>query len=179
MTPVRQPVGFQPMAQAAPAAPGNDVGQQMAQAALKYVGEPYVQDDTGPFMGPGGKNCSGLVSQAAQDAGQDITGGSTALMDMGQEVGLDQLQPGDMVYSRDPAPWGHVGTYIGNGQVVHASAASGQVEVADMQTLVDAGVFNGARRLTGGGSAAPPAPGFGHDTAPPALGDPSRMRLPA
>ena len=40
---------------------------------------------------------------------------------MGTPVSRDQLQPGDLVFFYSPVS--HVGMYIGNGQIVHASTS--------------------------------------------------------
>ena len=62
---------------------------------------------------------------------------------MGVAVSRADLQPGDLVFFYSPIS--HVGLYIGNGQMVHASVPGRPVAV----TSVDKGGYVGARRVTG------------------------------
>jgi cell wall-associated NlpC family hydrolase len=62
---------------------------------------------------------------------------------MGTAVSRGQLQPGDLVFFYSPVS--HVGMYIGNGQMVHASTSGSPVLV----TSVDMSGYAGARRLVG------------------------------
>ena len=60
---------------------------------------------------------------------------------VGTPVSKSALQPGDLVffYGRPS----HVGIYIGNGKVVHASNPRHPVKIADLSTMP----FNSARRV--------------------------------
>jgi cell wall-associated NlpC family hydrolase len=61
---------------------------------------------------------------------------------MGTPVSRDQLQPGDLVFFYSPVS--HVGMYIGNGQMVHASTSGTPVQVASLDSM---GSYNSARRI--------------------------------
>ena len=63
---------------------------------------------------------------------------------MGMPVSRDQLQPGDLVFFYSPVS--HVGMYIGNGQMVHASTSGSPVKVASIDSM---GSYNSARRIAG------------------------------
>ncbi len=94
------------------------------QAALTRIGSPYVWGGSGPNQ----FDCSGLVMWAFQQAGISLPHSSQALARGGQPVDQSQMQPGDLVtYYSDAS---HVGIYIGNGMMVHASTYGTPVQVA-------------------------------------------------
>ena len=67
------------------------------------------------------------ASRAGQ-AGVNLPHSSQALARGGQSVSTDQMQPGDLVtYYSDAS---HVGIYIGDGMMVHASTYGSPVAVA-------------------------------------------------
>ncbi|MGW7413324.1 NlpC/P60 family protein [Streptomyces sp. NPDC054863] len=83
-------------------------------AARNAVGKPYIWGANGPS----GFDCSGLMQWSYSQAGVSLPRTSQAQRYAGQQVSLDQAQPGDLVAYRDDAS--HIGMYMGNGQVVHA-----------------------------------------------------------
>ncbi len=83
-------------------------------AVLTRRGMPYVWG----AVGPDSFDCSGLVLWAWQQAGINIPRTSSEQSTL-PEVPLDQLQPGDLVTYYSPVT--HVGMYLGNGLVLHAS----------------------------------------------------------
>jgi cell wall-associated NlpC family hydrolase len=103
---------------------GTAAGQIAVQAALTRIGDPYVWG----AAGPGQFDCSGLVMWAFQQAGISLPHSSYAQAAGGQAVSRDQMQPGDVVsYYSDAS---HVGIYIGDGMMVHASTFGVPVRVA-------------------------------------------------
>jgi cell wall-associated NlpC family hydrolase len=114
--------------------------QVAVNTALAQVGDPYV-------WGAGGPNafdCSGLTQYAYSAAGISLPHSSSSQSTMGTPVSRDQLQPGDLVFFYSPVS--HVGMYIGNGQMVHASTSGTPVQVAGLDSM---GSYNSARRITG------------------------------
>ncbi|WP_029115076.1 peptidoglycan hydrolase RipC [Mycobacterium sp. URHB0044] len=106
-----------------PGGPGAE-GMVAVQAALTRIGSPYSWGASGP----GAFDCSGLVMWAFQQAGVSLPHSSQALAQGGQPVSMDQMQPGDLVtYYSDAS---HVGIYIGDGMMVHASTYGTPVRVA-------------------------------------------------
>ncbi|KUI03080.1 endopeptidase [Mycobacterium sp. IS-3022] len=94
------------------------------QAALSRIGSPYSWGGSGPNA----FDCSGLVMWSFQQAGISLPHSSQALASGGQPVSRDQMQPGDLVtYYSDAS---HVGIYIGDGMMVHASTYGTPVRVA-------------------------------------------------
>ena len=103
---------------------GTAAGQIAVQAALTRIGDPYVWG----AAGPGQFDCSGLVMWAFQQAGISLPHSSYAQAAGGQPVSREQMQPGDVVtYYSDAS---HVGIYIGDGMMVHASTFGVPVRVA-------------------------------------------------
>jgi cell wall-associated NlpC family hydrolase len=103
---------------------GTAEGTIAVQAALTRIGSPYVWGGSGPNQ----FDCSGLVMWAFQQAGISLPHSSQALAHGGQPVSMDEMQPGDLVtYYSDAS---HVGIYIGDGMMVHASTYGTPVRVA-------------------------------------------------
>lgn len=112
-----------PEAALPPPVPDGHAGT-VIQAALSRIGSPYVWGGSGP----GSFDCSGLVMWSFQQAGIALPHSSQALAAGGQPVSMDQIQPGDLVtYYSDAS---HVGIYIGDGMMVHASTYGTPVRVA-------------------------------------------------
>lgn len=93
---------------------GSDMGSAVAQYGLQFVGNPYVY---GGSSLTSGTDCSGFVMSVYANFGVSLPHSSSADRSQGYGVdGLSNAAPGDIIcYS------GHVGIYIGNGQIVHAS----------------------------------------------------------
>ncbi len=100
-------------------------GSSVAEFALQFVGNPYVYGGTSLTNGA---DCSGFVMSVYDNFDVSLPHSSSADRSVGTEVagGLSNAQPGDIVcYS------GHVGIYIGNGQIVHASTEETGIKVSD------------------------------------------------
>jgi cell wall-associated NlpC family hydrolase len=108
--------------------------------ALAQVGKPYVWG----AAGPGSFDCSGLTQYAYRAAGVSLPHSSSMQAGMGTPVSRSALQPGDLVFFYSPVS--HVGMYIGNGQMVHASTAGEPVKVVALDSMPG---YNSARRIAG------------------------------
>lgn len=95
---------------------GSELGRAVANFACQFVGNPYVYGGTSLTNGA---DCSGFVMSVYNNFGVSLPHSSSADRSVGAAVdGLENAQPGDILcYS------GHVGIYIGNGQMVHASTS--------------------------------------------------------
>ncbi|RKM58290.1 hypothetical protein D6853_01805 [Butyrivibrio sp. X503] len=102
----------------------SSIGSAVAQYAQQFVGNPYVY---GGSSLTNGTDCSGFVMSVYANFGVSLPHSSGADRNVGSAVdGLANAQPGDIVcYS------GHVGIYIGNGQIVHASTAKTGIKISD------------------------------------------------
>lgn len=103
---------------------GSGAGASVASYALQFVGNPYVY---GGSSLTNGTDCSGFTMSVYAHFGVSLPHSSGAQRSMGYDVGgLANAQPGDLVcYS------GHVGIYIGGGQIVHASTAATGIKVSN------------------------------------------------
>jgi cell wall-associated NlpC family hydrolase len=106
-------------------------------AALSKVGAPYRYG----AAGPNAFDCSGLVNWAYRSAGKSLPRTSRAMSKVGTPVSKSALQPGDLVFFYKPVS--HVGIYVGNGKIVHASNRKSPVKISDISRMK----FNSARRV--------------------------------
>lgn len=106
-----------------PLPPSSGSAARAAQIAMGKVGAPYVW----AAAGPNSFDCSGLVVWAFAQAGRPGLPHSTySLITMGVEVPLSQAQVGDLVFTNST---GHMGIYVGGGQMVHSPRTGRTVSV--------------------------------------------------
>ena len=98
-------------------------GQQIANYACQFIGNPYVPGGTSLTEGA---DCSGFVWRVYKDFGYSVPRTSYSLRSYGTEVSYSDAQPGDVVCYA-----GHVGLYIGNGQIVHASTQKTGIKITN------------------------------------------------
>ncbi len=91
-------------------------GQEIANYACQFVGNPYVAGGTSLTEGC---DCSGFTGAVYSHFGISLPRSSYAQSVAGREVSVSEMQPGDILYYG-----GHVGIYVGNGTIVHASTAA-------------------------------------------------------
>lgn len=96
-----------------PTSSGGGKGQDIANFACKFIGNPYVAGGTSLTNGA---DCSGFVMAVYQNFGISLPRSSYSQSTAGKGVSYSDARPGDVIYYG-----GHVGIYIGNGQIVHAS----------------------------------------------------------
>lgn len=116
----------------APPASGN--ASAILNEAYKHLGKAYVYGATGPDT----FDCSGFTQYVFRNAaGIDISRTTYSQINVGVPVSQDQLQPGDLVFPHA----GHVGIYVGNGQMIHAPQTGDVVKVSSVYK------FYAARRV--------------------------------
>ncbi|HDK7175285.1 TPA: SH3 domain-containing protein [Clostridium botulinum] len=93
--------------------------------ARQYLGTPYVWGGTSP----NGFDCSGFVQYVYRNAaGISLPRDTYGQIGAGSRVSQDQLQPGDLVFPNA----GHVGIYIGGGQMIHAPKSGDVVKISSV-----------------------------------------------
>lgn len=98
-------------------------GQQIANYACQFIGNPYVPGGTSLTDGA---DCSGFIWRVYKDFGYSVPRTSYAFRSYGTEVSYADAQPGDVICYA-----GHVGMYIGNGQIVHASTQRTGIKITN------------------------------------------------
>nr|WP_063709833.1 C40 family peptidase [Nocardia transvalensis] len=124
-------------APSAPAAtPEKTRGERAVEAAESKLGAAYGYGSAGPDA----FDCSGLVQWSYGQAGVDVPRTSYDQLSAGTPVGLDELEPGDMVSFYGG---GHSALYAGDGKVIHAGTNSTGVVMSDLSMMP----ASGARRF--------------------------------
>ncbi len=102
-----------------PAPPSNGGASAAVYWAEQEIGKPYQYGGAGPDS----FDCSGLTMWAWEHAGVSLPHSSNEQYDVTTRISQSDLQPGDLIFEnyggQSPAP-GHVGIYVGNGQMVVA-----------------------------------------------------------
>lgn len=102
---------------------GSSLGQQIAAYGCQFIGNPYVYGGTSLTNGT---DCSGFTQAVYAHFGISIPRDSTSQRFAGREVSYAEAQPGDIICYA-----GHVGLYIGNGQIVHASTEKTGIKISN------------------------------------------------
>ncbi len=92
---------------------GTELGRQIADYGLQFVGNKYVYGGTSLTNGT---DCSGFTQSIYKHFGYSIPRTSYDQRFVGTEVSYSDAQPGDIICYP-----GHVALYIGDGKIVHAS----------------------------------------------------------
>ncbi|MGY3567481.1 C40 family peptidase [Sinomonas sp. RB5] len=105
---------------------GGVTGDQVAAAAQRYVGVPYVWGGTDPARG---MDCSGFVQRVYQDLGISLPRVVHDQMTQGAPVAsLADARPGDLLIDFGGE---HVAIYLGNGKAIDAPEPGKTIQVRD------------------------------------------------
>ncbi len=135
----------------------SDTAQEILMNALSLTGVKYKFGGNSPETG---FDCSGFVKYVFEQAANlTLPHGARAISQLGQQIPVDQLQPGDLVFFNTlKTAFSHVGIYIGEGRFIHAPSSGGGIHVVSMNDAYWAKRYNGARRLDTATPATAPAP---------------------
>ena len=100
-------------------------GNAIVDYAYKFLGTPYVWGGTSPS----GFDCSGFTQYVFKNAaGVSLPRTTYDQINEGTPVAYSDLQPGDLVFPHT----GHVGIYVGNGQMIHAPSTGDVIKVSSV-----------------------------------------------
>ena len=104
-----------------PKAPKSSKGEEIASYAKQFIGNPYRYGGTSLTKGA---DCSGFTQQIMKKAGVSLQRSSSAQYSSnGVKVSTSNLQPGDLLFYGYGGKVSHVGVYVGDKKMVHASSA--------------------------------------------------------
>jgi cell wall-associated NlpC family hydrolase len=118
----------------------NSKQAELINSAEKWIGTPYQYGGTGSNS----IDCSAFVQNVFSSIGVTLPRTAQQQYNYLQRISEDELQPGDLVFFGKNGAITHVGIYIGNGYMIHASSSSGVIK----QNLV---TYSGYQSIAGFG----------------------------
>ena len=103
-------------------------GQQIADYAVQFVGNPYVWGGTSLTNGA---DCSGFTLSVFANFGIGLSRTAESQSYGGTSVDFGSLQPGDLIFYNSTGSIDHVAIYIGGGQIVHAANSRKGIIISD------------------------------------------------
>lgn len=109
---------------------GTELGRQIADYALQFVGYNYTWGGMSPSTG---FDCSGLTSYVYKQFGYTLNRVACDQAKNGVHVDPSDLQPGDLLCFYSGGDYiGHVGIYIGSNMFVHAANSTSGVITSEL-----------------------------------------------
>lgn len=121
-------------------------GSQIVSTAMQYIGVPYVYGGTTPS----GFDCSGFTSYVYGKFGYSLNRTAAGQASNGSVVASKaDLQPGDLLLfkSSDSSGIGHVGIYVGDGNMIHAPKPGSSIKITSINSSYYTSRYVGARRF--------------------------------
>lgn len=115
----------------------------LLESSKEWLGTPYKFGGTSK----NGVDCSGFVLNVYKDMGVELPRTSRQQYAFTSEVSNSNRKPGDLVFFRKGSRINHVGIYIGNNKLVHASTSKGVI-IQDLDNSYLKQRFAGYRRVS-------------------------------
>ena len=106
----------------------SEIGIEIANYACQFVGNPYKWGGTSLTEGA---DCSGFVLSVYAKYGISLPHHAASQAGCGTKISASEAQPGDLFFYGNGRGINHVGIYIGNGQVVHASSPKTGIKISN------------------------------------------------
>jgi len=105
---------------------------KVVEIARQQIGKSYKLGESGPDV----FDCSGLVYYCYRESGciPDLPRYTAdGFYNNSKRITKEELAPGDLVFRRhQTGKWGHVGLYVGEGKVIHASSKNTGVKESNL-----------------------------------------------
>lgn len=98
----------------------SSLGYQIVESAYEQLGSPYVWGASGPDA----FDCSGLITYVYGNHGIYLPRTSSSQYYAGENISMEELSEGDLVFFDTYGSLSHVGIYIGGGDFIHAGTDS-------------------------------------------------------
>lgn len=136
--------GITPSAEALKGSTTITTRNRIVDEAKKYLGVPYVWGGNTPS----GFDCSGFVQYVLKQFGITVPRTTELQAQVGSYITKSDLRPGDLVFLQNTYREGisHVGIYIGNDQMIHASSSKG-VTISSLSSSYYLKHYHSARQL--------------------------------
>lgn len=120
---------------------------ELIKYAATFLGTPYRSGGASPK----GFDCSGYTQYVFSKFGYSIPRGPSSQYNaLGTSISKSELKPGDLVFFKNPyngRSVGHVGIYVGNGQMIHSNQPGGSVRYVTINSGYYSRNYVGARRV--------------------------------
>ena len=119
----------------------NNSGNEIVDLAYSMLGVPYVWGSESRS----GADCSGLIYYIYKQIGVTVPRSSSGYYDFGSAVTLSTMKPGDIIAMDTRRSDGktsitHLGIYVGDGNMIHASSTKKEVVIANVNQYLSYGV---------------------------------------
>lgn len=123
---------------------GSSTASKIVATAKQYIGVPYVWGGSSPS----GFDCSGFTQYVFNKHGIELPRTTDQQYKVGSYVSRSNLKAGDLVFLQNTYREGisHVGIYVGDGKMIHASSSKGIV-ISDLSSSYYTKHYYGARRV--------------------------------
>ncbi len=122
-------------------------GEDLVETGKQFLGLRYLWAGVSAW----GFDCSGFTYTIHRAHGVDIPRDAGDQAAVGEDVAVEDLQKGDLLFFAQPGGTGsvhHVGMYIGDGKMIHAPNAAESVSIVDWQEWDEDQEFSGAKRMS-------------------------------